>query len=572
MKVSNRSALLEYWSFAGSLSGRFTALATLTALLVIAFALVSFDGLNDLQSSNNQLQRTSQIVQRHVHADMMRDAIRGDLLAAQLVKARPDLAGNNDARQQFAEHASAFRQDIDANLAEDMPAGVKANMRAVKVALQIYITAGEKALAALEGNADPFIAIEIFREKFSFLAKANEALSTALLDWAEAAKSESEEKSYSAKLWIAAFACLALLCAITTPAYAAIAIFAPLRRMQRTMREIVGGRPDITVPYISRSDEMGDVARSVDVFRTNLIQIRELTAQQVHQQEDAQREKQLMLGDLAGRFEGRVQSIIHNVGWVADELLQTAEAMCGITNTTRERAASAASGGRAAANAAQSIATSAEQMSEAAQEIATQISQSTALVKETVGQVSRAEIASEQLRCANAEIGTIVQLIQAITGQINLLALNATIESARAGEAGKGFAVVAAEVKNLASQTSKATEQISDQISRVQQVSQDVVEAFSTIKNSIEKVDQFSALVATAAEQQTAATNIISTSTTASVQGVSRVTEDIGKVMEASDAANGSASIVLGSAKTLSAQSGNLRDEVASFLDEIKAA
>jgi methyl-accepting chemotaxis protein len=118
-------------------------------------------------------------------------------------------------------------------------------------------------------------------------------------------------------------------------------------------------------------------------------------------------------------------------------------------------------------------------------------------------------------------------------------------------------------VKNLASQTSKATEQISDQISRVQQVSQDVVGAFSTIKSSIEKVDQFSALVATAAEQQTAATNRISTSTTASVQGVSRVTEDIGKVMEASDAANGSASIVL---------AGNLRDEVASFLDEIKAA
>ena len=139
------------------------------------------------------------------------------------------------------------------------------------------------------------------------------------------------------------------------------------------MREIVQGRPDIAVPYISRSDEMGDVARSVDVFRTNLVQIREMTAQQVHQQEDAQREKRQMLGDLAERFEARVQSIIHNVGAVAEELLQTAEFMCGITNTTREQAASAASEGCAAASAAQSIATSVDQMSGAAHEIASQI-------------------------------------------------------------------------------------------------------------------------------------------------------------------------------------------------------
>ena len=317
---------------------------------------------------------------------------------------------------------------------------------------------------------------------------------------------------------------------------------------------------------------MGDVAKSVDVFRANIIQIREMTALQVQQQETAQQEKRQLLGNLAQSFEQRVQSIIDNVGSVAGELLETAQSMNGVTNTTHARAASAASESREAAQAAQSIAASVEQMSSAAQEIAVQISQSTSLVKQTVEQVSEAEIASAQLRSSNAEIGTIVQVIQEITGQINLLALNATIESARAGEAGKGFAVVAAEVKNLASQTSKATEQISDQIARVQQVSQDVVEVFSSIKGSIEKVDQYSAMVAAAAEQQTATTNEISTNMTASVRGVSRVTEDIGKVMEASDEANVSASCVLESAKLLSEQSSNLRDEVARFLEEVKAA
>ena len=559
-------------SFASSLSFRFTAMATLSSLVVGAFAFVSFDGLNDLQNSNEQLQRNAQIVQRHMHGDMMHDAIRGDLLAARIAKAAQDTAGSEEARKEFAEHSAAFKQDIDANLLEEMPAAIKADMDTVNAALKTYIAAGESALAALGSDGDPARDIATFQEKFTFLEDANEAVSKGLLAWTDEIKLGSAEQAHSAKLWIVAFACLALLFSIAAPVYATAGIFVPLRRMQRTMREIVSGRADIPVPYTDRKDEMGDVAKSVDVFRANIIQIREMTALQVQQQETAQQEKRQLLGNLAQSFEQRVQSIIDNVGSVAGELLETAQSMNGVTNTTHARAASAASESREAAQAAQSIAASVEQMSSAAQEIAVQISQSTSLVKQTVEQVSGAEIASAQLRSSNAEIGTIVQVIQEITGQINLLALNATIESARAGEAGKGFAVVAAEVKNLASQTSKATEQISDQIARVQQVSQDVVAVFSTIKSSIEKVDQYSAMVAAAAEQQTATTNEISSNMTASVRGASRVTEDIGKVMEASDEANVSASSVLGSAKLLSEQSSNLRNEVARFLEEVKAA
>jgi methyl-accepting chemotaxis protein len=547
-------------------------MATLSSLVVVAFAFISYQALDELQNSNEQLQRNAQIVQRHMHGDMMHDAIRGDLLAARIAKAAQDTAGNEEARKDFAEHSAAFRQDIDANLVGEMPATIKADMDTVNAALKTYIAAGESALTALQSDADAARHIGTFKEKFTFLEDANEAVSKGLLNWTDEIKLKSAEHAHSAKLWIAAFAVLALLFSITAPVYATAGIFVPLRRMQRTMREIVLGRADIAVPYTDRKDEMGDVAKSVDVFRSNIIQIREMTILQVQQQETVQLEKRQLMRNLAHSFEERVQSIIDNVGSVAGELLETAQSMNGVTNTTHARAASAADESREAARAAQLIATSVEQMSSAAQEIASQISQSTTLVKQTVGQVSEAEIASAQLRSSNAEIGTIVQVIQEITGQINLLALNATIESARAGEAGKGFAVVAAEVKNLASQTSKATEQISDQIARVQQVSQDVLAVFSTIKSSIEKVDQYSAMVAAAAEQQTATTNEISSNMTASVRGVSRVTEDIGKVMEASDEANVSASCVLGSAKLLSEQSSNLRNEVARFLEEVKAA
>lgn len=558
--------------FTHSLSARFMGMATVASLIVVAFAFVSFQALNDLQSSNEQLQKTSLIMQRHMHGDMMHDAIRGDLLSARLAKASQDQAGDEDARKDFTEHSAAFQQDIDANLGEDVSAQIKADIETVNAALKTYVAAGQSALAALHGEADPARDIGIFQERFTFLEEANETVSKDLLKWTDEVKAQSAEQSRSAKLWIAGFACLALLLSIATPVYAATGIFAPLRRMQRTMHEIVQGRADIAVPYISRNNEMGDVAKSVDVFRANILQIREMTSKQVQQQEAAQREKRELVGNLARRFEERVQSIIHNVGLVASELLETAQSLDGVTSATHARAASAASESREAADAAQAIAASVDQMSSASREIAVQISQSTTLVKQTVEQVSQAEIASVQLRSANAEIGTIVQVIQEITGQINLLALNATIESARAGEAGKGFAVVASEVKNLASQTSKATEQISDQIARVQQVSQDVLAVFSTIKSSIEQVDQYSAMVAAAAEEQTATTNDIASTMTANVQGASRVTEDIGKVIEASDEASGYASRVLGSAIKVSSQSINLSDEMTGFLNEIRAA
>jgi methyl-accepting chemotaxis protein len=559
-------------SFASSLSFRFTVIATVSALAVIAFCYSSLDGFADLQGANRQLQSIAQIVRRHMQGDMMHDAINSDLLTARLAKITGAPAKIEEAFKEFGDHAEDFQKNFKANMAEDLPPEIKAEMDKVQPALDAYIAAGRAAFTALKNGDYPAAQLAAFEEKFDFLEGANASLGDNLLKWADASREASEQDSQVAKGWSMALAGLALLFAVVIPFYARAAIFTPLRRMQQTMSRIVSGHADTEVPYIRQQNELGAVAASVDVFRQNIVRMNEMAAQQRQQDEAAQREKQRLLQNLARKFEERVQSITRDFGSVAGELLETAQSMNGVTETTHKRASSVSSESREASNAAQAIAAAVEEMSSAAREIASQITRSTDLVKETVGRVQEAEKASGQLRSANSEIGNIVQLIQEITGQINLLALNATIESARAGEAGKGFAVVAAEVKNLASQTSKATEDIAEQISQIQQISQSVVDGFSDIKSSIDKVDQYAAMIAAAAEEQTSTTSEIAANMSTSVQGVSRITDDIGKVMESSDAANAAAARVLSSAKHLSEQSGNLRSEVAQFLDEVRAA
>ena len=270
------------------------------------------------------------------------------------------------------------------------------------------------------------------------------------------------------------------------------------------------------------------------------------------------------------RFESCVSQGIETVSSSATQLNATSEHMSELSGHTSTKANSVASESQSVTHSVQDIASAVKQMSASAKNISEQIMQSVDIVKDTVLKVNDAEATSQLLMDASNKIAGVIDLIQNITFQIDLLAINAAVEAAHAGDNGKGFAVVASEVKSLASQTNKATQEISKQIHHIQAVSSQVVEIFKTIRSSINEVDQYSAFVSSAAGEQTATTNNIASKMTEMADGTKHITSDIKDVMEASNETNGSATEVMDAAKTLSGEAEKLNSEVQRFIHQMR--
>lgn len=320
----------------------------------------------------------------------------------------------------------------------------------------------------------------------------------------------------------------------------------------------------------TRSDEFGDISRTLVTVKETLAKGVELEKQQKKQKEEQEKQKKIDMENLAKRFESKVQGIIQTVASAATELFHTSESMTRLIQSVTQRAGSVSRSSTDASRNIQTVAAATEEMSASVSEIAKQISKSTDVVANAVSQANKAEETSKMLESATARIGEIVTLIQSIAGQINLLALNATIESARAGEAGKGFAVVAHEVKNLANQTTGATDEIIGNVAQIQDVSKQVIEAFNGIKNAIHNVSEYSLAISAAVEEQAATTNEISSNMGHTSAGTQQISTDISDVDKASKEASASAVQVLEATKMLSKETEDLSAAVKSFLQEVR--
>jgi methyl-accepting chemotaxis protein len=344
-----------------------------------------------------------------------------------------------------------------------------------------------------------------------------------------------------------------------------------IQKMTSTMQVLAQGDTSVEVPGVGRKDEVGEMAAAVQVFKENKIEADRLAADS-EREARAKQDRAERIEKRIGEFDSIVNSVLQSLVSSGDQLEGAAQTMSANAEETNVQSTAVASAAEQASANVQTVATAAEELSSSISEISRQMATSTEITSVAVSESDRANEMVKGLAEAADRIGEVVALITDIAEQTNLLALNATIEAARAGDAGKGFAVVASEVKNLANQTAKATEEIGAQIAGIQSATKGSVDAIDRITGTIQKINEISATVAAAVEEQNAATQEIARNVEQAATGTQEVTANISGVTQAVSETGQVSSQVLASAKALSQQSDSLRTQVDSFLTDIKAA
>jgi len=546
------------------------AIGWLTALVITVVGL--FAGFQ-LQSVFHEVVAIKSALRNHTLMDGRMDGLRDDVLRALRIA---NTGGDEDAKKELASDMEEQHQDISdalaANQAMSLPPEIRAGYAKIAGLMDTVLAATDQEVAL--ALSDPKAADAKYDEysgTFDAVESAADDTRTALVAADQSVEAEGTATFQRVPLIIGAVGLIGLA-ALTVSAF--LSTRAGLKLLGGITQSMVKLTEDVAaaeVPYLDRKDQIGTMAKAMQVFKQSGLERGRLAAQQ-ESERAAQANRGKTLDALTGEFERQVTQVVKTVSSSAGGMQSTATAMTETAERTASQAGAVATASEHASSNVQTVASAAEELSASVAEISRQVTESTRIAADAVAQAEKSGELVKALSDAAQKIGAVVSLISEIASQTNLLALNATIEAARAGEAGKGFAVVASEVKSLATQTAKATEEIGAQISSIQQATGETVRSIGDISGIIGRINEITTAVSAAVEQQGAATQEIARNVQQASAGTQEVSSNIVSVTAAAEETGQAATQLLDASKDLAHQAEIMRAEVERYIAGVKAA
>ncbi len=454
-----------------------------------------------------------------------------------------------------------------------LPPGLKAALAANKAAYfePQYLGLRDRLLTALIDGAKP----ELTANQWSPITVGRLG---AAVDVAEAALDAAKEHASAlhSRAMRSLFSQLVLLGSALALAFGGMIavgrrVITPLHRMRDAMLRVASGDLTVDTGYGERRDEIGALASALESFKQQASDKLRIEAQERERNANAASRQQAVAAHV-GEFESMARQTLQELSHASNQMKTTSSGLSAVSRQAKARVHDAEQASGEASKSVESVASASEELSASITDISRQAAHAAGIASRAVNQARETDGTVQGLATSAGRIGEVVGLINSIAAQTNLLALNATIEAARAGEAGRGFAVVASEVKSLASQTAKATEEISEQIADIQKVAGEAIEAIKGIGDIIGEVNEVATTIAAAVQQQGIATQEITRSTQYAAQGTKNVSDNITGVRNDADAAAAAAADVQHASETLEQQSRQLGNQVTQFLGKIRAA